>query len=216
VIKDLDHLQAELADPWGWRRFLWGLLQCVLLPAKAVFFWLPRYVCTAAFRKAAPRRSARRAMNRLPRSPAKQAMPTDIEVGPANSPAAPTRAAWLAQLRDKAVSLVPWLVRSQPRRPPRLVVFVDDLDRIQPLKVASIIEAINIVLQARRASALFWPRCPGCVHLCVRVCVRAHARVCVFVCACMRVCVCVCVHVCVCVCVCVCVSVAYVRAHVRV
>jgi hypothetical protein len=47
-------------------------------------------------------------------------------------------------------------------RSPKLVVFIDDLDRIPPLKVAEIIAAINLVLAARRAP-------PGLPSPCCRV-----------------------------------------------
>jgi hypothetical protein len=109
VIKDLQHLQDELAQPWGWRRALRGLFVCVMcLPL--VMWTVLRYCVCCACCTEAPQRSAQRAL--------------DVE-----------------QPADHRRRL----------RPPKLVVFIDDLDRVPPLKVAEIIAAINLVLAARRA-----------------------------------------------------------------
>jgi hypothetical protein len=106
---------------------LQGMCGCIFLPFRLVFGCLG-YVGTLSFSTAAPQRRARRAADRL--------CSADIEQG---------------NVVRRACTNWSWVKAQKKRHPPKLVVFVDDLDRIQPLKVASILEAINIVLQARRA-----------------------------------------------------------------
>jgi hypothetical protein len=141
VIKDLEHLQGELAEPWGWRRVLRGAWGCTLLPFRLVCGCL-QYVATWSFSTTAPQRRARRAFDKLRRA--------DVEHG-YTADKFPKASCWNACTQAAGRLKHRLWGKAQERIPPRLVVFVDDLDRIQPLKVAAILEAINIVLQTRRA-----------------------------------------------------------------
>ena len=122
VIKDLQHLQDELTQPWGWHRTLRGVFSCVMCPLWAAWRVLCYLACCACC-TTAPQRSAQRALDKEP----------DVE---------------------RPESGLSRAIPDQRRQlqPPKLVVFIDDLDRVPPLKVAEIIAAINLVLAARRAS----------------------------------------------------------------
>lgn len=109
VIKDLRLLREELAKPVGWRRVVCGLLRPFAIIGSALFS-IARYIFHCQWRVGA----AQRAFNH-----ARAVVGTDTRPGCCLPVAEPPPA-------------------STARKGPRVVVFIDDLDRVKPLQAPEV------------------------------------------------------------------------------
>jgi hypothetical protein len=135
VIRDLNFLQQELQEPLGWERVLRAVWAATIGGLIMMLCNALHYLWGCGRCEDHLSRNARRAVGKAVAAKDRRTAGANQAGGQNPSAADPN----LSKPEPPESKLPPG---------PRVVVFVDDLDRVEPKKVAHILEAVNLVLAA--------------------------------------------------------------------